>query len=510
MRIEQKKYICLILVLLFCLSAFSGFAAVPSARFSFALIDYDGEILDALPCSNGMFASKNETFKSGFIGKDGKVKIGFDYVDALSFAEGLAPVTRTGGTYGYINTDNLFVIPPTFDNAGEFQDGLALVEKNTKSFYIDKTGNALLFADKAEYYPVSSYANGVCWVVTADGTYRLLGADGNFVKDTNYIWVSSFNDDVCWVSTNYGEDFLDFEMQLIDAKGTTLIPSGQYTSAGAFNDGVCWAKRSLDNTLVLIDKNGNELFSAPDTEGIPTPYNNGISVGFENGLFIVRDLKGTIIFSSLNYRAISYGGFSEGCMLVQDMRNGKYYIMLDNNYTAPVQTQPTHNFAYAPVQTSEDLFEIALLIDSPNALVNGIKTHIDEDNLDIKTFTAQDRTLVPMRFLSENLPGWSITWDSLSTSAILKSDHLHAAFRENEEQLNYLKFNTETKQYENCSKSLDQPPILSNGRMFLPVRALSEVMDVNVFYDARGLVVFSNTRETLTQTDATMLLEQLN
>lgn len=510
MHIYPKKHICLFLALLFCMSAFSATASSPSQRFSFIPIDYEGEILDALPCSEGLFAAKNESFKSGFIGKDGSMKIDFSYTDALSFENGLAPVTLAGGTYGYISKDNLFEIAPAFDNAGQFHDGLALVEKNTKSFYIDQTGRALAFADKLEHQPVGAYACGVCWSAASDGGYRLLGTDGNFVNDTTYVWVSSFYEDVCWVSTNCGDDFLDFEMQLIDTKGSTLIAQGRYTSAGAFSDGVCWAKRSTDDTLVLIDKSGNELLIAPDTEGVPTPYANGISVGLENGLFTIRNLEGTVIFSSLNYRAVSYGGFSEGCMLVQDMRNGKYYIMQDGNYTASEQTKPTHSFAYATVaDENNNSFEIALLIDAPSALVNGQKTYIDKDNFDVKTFTANDRTLVPMRFLSENLPGWSIAWDSLSASAILKSDCLYAAFRENIGDLSYLKFNAETKQYETCAKTLDQPPVLANGRMFLPVRALSEIMDVNVFYDARGLVVFSNTRDTLTEADASLLLKQL-
>jgi len=36
--------------------------------------------------------------------------------------------------------DGNIVIPPKYDRAGNFEDGLASVESDGRSFYIDKTG----------------------------------------------------------------------------------------------------------------------------------------------------------------------------------------------------------------------------------------------------------------------------------------------------------------------------------------------------------------------------------
>ncbi len=507
---KRKKWICICTAIALTFSyAICAFAYTPTQRFSFTPIAYEGEILDALPCSEGVFAVKNESFKSGFIGTDGQLKIPFDYSDTGAFGATLAPASVDGGKYGFITADGLFEIAPAFDSATAFTEGLALVEKDTRSFYIDKTGKEIYLKNRSACTPVTGFNGGVAWAIDADGFYRLIDTNGKYITETAYARASAFSNGVCWTTGADEGDSWSYALQLIDAQGNVLIPSGQYADAHTFSEGVCWAKRQSDNVLVLIDKNGTELFSVKDCEGFPTPYANGISVGLENGLFTVWNTEGTVIFSSLNYRAVSYGGFSEGCMLVQDVRDGKYYIMQDTAYTAPQTSAENYSFTYAAIEPKNTDFEIALQIDTPYALVNGKKVYIDAENPNVYSFTQNGRTLVPMRFLSENLPGWSITWDYLTESAILRSDMLSASFKTGIGELSYIRFNTAKKQYDTLNKTLDQPPVIENGRMFLPVRALSELMEVNVFYDERGLVVFSNTRETLTAEDATQLLSLL-
>ena len=62
------------------------------------------------------------------------------------FAEGLHPV-RQNGLWGYINEQAEMVIPPAWDSASSFRDGLALAEKNGKLMYIDRSG-AVVWEEK--------------------------------------------------------------------------------------------------------------------------------------------------------------------------------------------------------------------------------------------------------------------------------------------------------------------------------------------------------------------------
>ena len=61
----------------------------------------------------------------------------YDY--AYSFSDGLALVGKDGKC-GFIDKTGKVVIEPKYDYAGSFHDGLAMVEKDGKRFYIDKTG----------------------------------------------------------------------------------------------------------------------------------------------------------------------------------------------------------------------------------------------------------------------------------------------------------------------------------------------------------------------------------
>jgi hypothetical protein len=99
----------------------------------------------------------------GYIGPDGKWLIPPRFDDALPFSEGLAAV-RVGdadtGRWGYIDTSGTFVIQPRFTGAFLFSKGLALVveddylrgqfDDNYKKLnwrHIDRSGN---FVNKPE------------------------------------------------------------------------------------------------------------------------------------------------------------------------------------------------------------------------------------------------------------------------------------------------------------------------------------------------------------------------
>ena len=60
-------------------------------------------------------------------------------VDTSDFAEGIEAVCRNA-LWGYIDERGQWVIPPQFDMAAGFRDGLAQVEKNGKLKYIDPSG----------------------------------------------------------------------------------------------------------------------------------------------------------------------------------------------------------------------------------------------------------------------------------------------------------------------------------------------------------------------------------
>ena len=92
----------------------------------------------------------------GFVNDDGEESIPCIFQNARNFTEGLAAVNKggsflredgdayfTGGKWGYINRSGDEVIPFQYDDAGSFYGGAALVRIGKYFFYIDKYGNEL-------------------------------------------------------------------------------------------------------------------------------------------------------------------------------------------------------------------------------------------------------------------------------------------------------------------------------------------------------------------------------
>jgi hypothetical protein len=77
--------------------------------------------------------------KWGFIDQTGKTIIPPRFNSAQEFSEGLAPV-MVGGKFGFADQAGKLVIPASFSEARNFAEGLAPVGVGRKTGYIDKTG----------------------------------------------------------------------------------------------------------------------------------------------------------------------------------------------------------------------------------------------------------------------------------------------------------------------------------------------------------------------------------
>jgi WG repeat protein len=86
-----------------------------------------------LPFREGLaavFVGEGPSLRAGFINRQGQWAIPPRYEDALHFCDGLAPV-KIGGRWGYINPSGEMVIPPRFEGAESFDDGMGTVlERN--------------------------------------------------------------------------------------------------------------------------------------------------------------------------------------------------------------------------------------------------------------------------------------------------------------------------------------------------------------------------------------------
>lgn len=484
----------------------SSSSTVP--RFEFIEVDYDGEIYDLCQMSDSMFMVCGKDHKSGFIDDAGKVAINFDFAYAGSFSDSLAPANIAYGKLGYIDKSGKFAIEPQFDEAYEFSCGLALVRKGSKTGFIDKSGKFVNILKSDEYTPISSFSDGLCWVEDENDKRAIMNISGEILSDFDFVWSGEWSEGVCWASKDMGSDFNHINMGLIDLSGNFLIEPGIYTDASTFNDGVCWARKKDSDKIFLINNEGDELASV-SSYLMPSDFCSGFCVNAGSDLLSIMNTDGTIVYNSNKYRSFHYGGFREGKMLVERLSDKKYFIMSDLSYTSPDEEEEIPQFEYEQIQEQNNDFEIALMLNSPKALINGKQTLIDENDERVFAFTSNGRTLLPMRFIAENLPGYSVTWDYISSSALVQSAQISILLAPDTQNAQVIRYLPEQRMYEQKLQILDQPPVNAYDRLFLPVRALCEMIGANVFYDERGLVVVSSTRTSLDYTDATAMIDTL-
>lgn len=124
---------------------------------------------------------------------------------------------------------------------------------------------------------------------------------------------------------------------------------------------------------------------------------------------------------------------------------------------------------------------VALLINSPMAIVNMRTTYIDENNMNVVPVIINSRTLVPLRFVAEGL-GAKVTWVAAAEKVQIQKDDMLIEMKANE-KLCYV--NGE-------EKLMDVPMQVVNERTMVPLRLIAEIFEKNVSWDSTGLIVISN------------------
>jgi len=123
-----------------------GIDGKPLPGFSW---EYD----DVRRIHNG-FARFKKNGKFGFLNKRGEVVIPPIYDFATFFVDGIACVSiddKYGKyKYGGINTDGVLVIPCIYDEIFYFNNGISLVKKDNKVGLVDRYGNSSFFPQKQE------------------------------------------------------------------------------------------------------------------------------------------------------------------------------------------------------------------------------------------------------------------------------------------------------------------------------------------------------------------------
>ena len=116
-------------------------------------------------CRNGKWGYKNQK---------GATIIQPAYDEAFQFSEGLACVEKDS-KLGYIDLEGNLVIDFQYDTANSFSEGLACVTKDDKTGYIDNTGK---YVYELKFEKATPFVNGKA-MIKQDGKWGVLSKDGS-------------------------------------------------------------------------------------------------------------------------------------------------------------------------------------------------------------------------------------------------------------------------------------------------------------------------------------------
>ena len=124
---------------------------------------------------------------------------------------------------------------------------------------------------------------------------------------------------------------------------------------------------------------------------------------------------------------------------------------------------------------------VALYVGKNKIAIDGVAEYLDPANSDVSVFVENGRSYVPVRFVSEAL-GYNVKWDETSRTATLSDDDKTVTLVADSFNIN---INGEISQ-------MDTVPLIRDGRMFIPVRAVCEAFGKKLTYDKCGLIVIAD------------------
>ena len=260
----------------------------------------------------GLLPFHQEDCKIGYVDTKGRVVIPPQFDRAGFFREGLAVVgTNINGQlkYGFINQKGRFVIDPEFDGAHDFSDGFAGIRLEGKSGYIDRKGQVVISPQFAEVFP---FYRGLARVriFTTEGTFRgrwgVINKKGAFVVPPTYDHIRHFTKQIIVAGTVENEQW---KWSLISWTGET-IRKPQLEPIENIDDGT---PIKFEGKPKITDNVRNIFGSEEYTRSLVDFSKGMISISIHNQVAYLN-LEGELVIGP---RFLSSQAFSEGPVVVR-------------------------------------------------------------------------------------------------------------------------------------------------------------------------------------------------
>jgi hypothetical protein len=242
---------------------------------------------------------------------------------------------------GYIDRSGTVVVPPVYDHAGDFREGLAIVGATADSMTcIDDRGRALF---TVPFSLVSDFREGRAIVIDKDLMIGLIDTTGDLIVPPRFKYLVPFSEGLAAASLTDRPAKYGF----IDRSGRFVIHP-RFARETFFSEGLAPVEETLpDGTEKrgYIDKTGRYVIEPKGQVHWLTPFSGGLAAVLwaERAVFIDRCGK-TVISGPFG----SARRFSEGmaAIRVSPTRAGKWgYIDRTGRLRIPVRFDNAHPFS---------------------------------------------------------------------------------------------------------------------------------------------------------------------
>lgn len=124
---------------------------------------------------------------------------------------------------------------------------------------------------------------------------------------------------------------------------------------------------------------------------------------------------------------------------------------------------------------------VKLVTDCPTALINGVPKRIDNDDTNVVPVVNEDeRTMVPIRFIAEAFNA-QVGWDEAAQQVSIEKDGTKIL----------MTIGSSSYTVDGAAKEMDTAAVIENERTLVPLRAISESLGLEVYWND-GLIVVSD------------------
>jgi len=385
------------------------------------------------------------------------------------FSSGFAAVLATGG-WGLINANNEVIIPFEYDYISSFIDNQLLgphevswidevsgntvtrgIHRGDKWGLVNRQGDIVvdLIYDVFivnEWIPtgIADFYKGIA-AVSQNGKWGAIDVWGNVVVPIRYEFVSTMSG--LAAAKNEAGFFGAY-----DNTGRLVVPFEYDEILGFVGDRISVRK---DGRIGFVNLEGELVIESTfdDTWG----FQGDFAAVSRNGRWGFINKSGEVVIP-LVYDAV--WGYSEGIATVQ--MGGKW------GFVRPISGADA-SIAVLANNSMDDTRFVNLQIDNPLTNNNAVLTQIDEDNEEVVPIIENNRTLVPVRFISESFD-IDVSWDAETQTVALK----------NNDTIIELIIDSNQAFVDGAAVYIDVAPVIRNGRTLVPVRFISEILGFDV------------------------------